>query len=89
MSTNSIGGHHRHAPFAVKQGGMAGRSQRMHEALQVGGAADGDDDDAFGLQVAAASAGECFECGLVAPAFDENGGAGVGGGQQVACVVGG
>ena len=64
-------------------------TERLHEAQQVRGAADGDDDDAFGLQVAAASAGEGFEGGLVAPAFDEDGGAGVGGGHLVARVVGG
>ena len=42
----------------------------------------------FGLQVAAATAGERFEGGLVAPAFDEDGGAGVRGDHQVLRVVG-
>ena len=65
------------------------RTERLHEALQVGGAADGDDDDAFGLQVAAATAGEGFEGGLVAPAFDEDGGMRVNSDHEVTRVVGG
>ena len=65
------------------------RTERLHEALQVRGPADGDDDDAFGLQVAVAAAGERFERGLVAPAFDKDRGIRARGDHEVARVVGG
>jgi hypothetical protein len=61
------------------------RPERLREALHVARAADRHDDDAFAAQVAAASSRERLECSLVAPAFDEDRRARLGGAREIQC----
>ena len=55
------------------------RTERPHEALDVRRPADRHDDDAFGREVAAAPPRERFDRGLIAPPFDEDRCARIGG----------